>query len=138
LLEAFVPHGCLCIPRLCFATAFFPWIIGAAEVPATLPSVEQIIARLEEADGARNTALLSYTATRSYFLVNERFKKYAGMIVRVHYTQPGRKSFEILSQDGSSLLCDRVIKRVIKGEEDGSQNERRLLSRISSQTIVCA
>jgi hypothetical protein len=131
LLETFAPYSRGCLARLFFATAFFHWTVGAADVPVTLPSVDQIIARLEEADGARNTALLSYTATCSYLLVNERFKKRAEMIVRVHYTQPGRKSFEVLSQDGSSVLCDRVIKRVIKGEEDGSQTESRPLSRIS-------
>jgi len=131
LLETFAPR-CRYIAQLFFATACFPWIVSAAEVPATLPSVDQIIARLEEADGVRNAALLGYTATRSYVLVNERFKKRAEIIVRVHYTQPGRKSFEVLSQDGSMLLGDRVIKRVIKAEEDGSQNESRQLSRIST------
>jgi hypothetical protein len=129
VLEAFAPRRCGWIARRFFI--FFPWIVGAADVPATLPSVDQIVARLEEADGVRNTALLSYTATRSYLLVNERFKKRAQMIVRVHYTQSGGKSFEVLSQEGSSLLRDRVIKRVIKAEEEGSQNESRQMSRIS-------
>jgi hypothetical protein len=132
LLEAFAPYACGHISRLFLVTAFLPWIVGfAEEPPASLPSVDQIVARLEEADWARNTALLSYTARRSYLLVNERFKKRAEMIVRVRYAQPGSKSFEVLSQDGSSLLCDRVIKRVIKGEEDGSRRESRQMSRIS-------
>ncbi len=131
MLETFAPR-CRYIAQFFFATACFPWIVSGAEVPATLPSVDQIIARLEEADGVRNAALLGYTATCSYVLVNERFKKRAEIIVRVHYTQPGRKSFEVLSQDGSMLLGDRVIKRVIKAEEDGSQNESRQMSRINS------
>jgi hypothetical protein len=130
LLETCAPYICRWVARLFFATAMFPWIVRAAEVPATLPSVDQIIARMDDADDARNTALLGYTATRSYVLVNERFKKRAEMIVRIRYAKPGRKSFEVLSQDGSTLLCDRVIKRVIKAEEDGSQKESRQLSRI--------
>jgi hypothetical protein len=106
--------------------------MGAAQQPATMPSADRVIAQMEMADDARNAALLGYTATRSYILLNERFKKRAEMIIRIHYTQPGRKSFEVLSQDGSSLLCDRVIKRVIKAEEDGSENESRQMSRINS------
>jgi len=129
LLEAFAPYRCGCIARLAIV---FPSIISAAEVPATLPSVDQIVARMEEADGVRNGSLLSYTATRNYVLVNERFKKRAKMTVRIHYTQLGGKSFEVLSEEGSSLLRDRVINRVIKAEEEGSQNESRQTSRISS------
>ena len=76
-----------------------------------MPSVDRVIAKMEIADDARNAALLGYTATRSYVLLNERFKKRAEMIIRIHYTRPGLKSFEVLSQDGSSLLCDRVSRR---------------------------
>jgi hypothetical protein len=108
--------------------------LAAADLPAvpgSLPSPEQLVDRMLAADLARASQLEGYTATREYLLNNRRFHKQARITARLTYRKPGEKSFEITSQEGSALICDRVLKRVIGAEADASHDENRNLARIN-------
>jgi hypothetical protein len=130
LFETFILQN-VSVLRPLFSLIFIPAIAAGAD-SAPLPTAEQLVSRLADRDAARSRDLESYRATRRYTLVNDRFHKRAEVVVRVHYVSGGAKTFEAVSQDGSALLCDRVLRRVIKAEEDGSHSENRHLSRIDA------
>jgi negative regulator of sigma E activity len=97
---------------------------------ADLASVEELLAKMRESEETRTAALPAYTAMRQYTLENPRFHKTARVTARIRYTAPGVKTFELLSEDGSPLLCDKVLKRIIHTEAEVSRSENRSLSRI--------
>src|SRR6266516_2429555 len=84
---------------------------GSVSSSVAIPVAEQIVERMQAADAARNSRLEGYTATRIYELDNHRFHKQARITARVTYRHPGEKTFEVLSEEGSRLLCDRVLRR---------------------------
>jgi len=104
-------------------------VIGLAQ---TLPTVEQIVERMRAADAERSERLEGYTATRRYVLDNHRFHKRATIVARLTYRRPGEKSFEVVSENGSRLIGERVLKRVIHAEEEASEGANRGLARIDS------
>jgi|SRR5579862_1242104 len=111
------------------------WSIpGLAQTPdsiAGLPDAEQIVERMQAADTERSAKLEGYVAVRRYELTNRRFHKSALIVARLTYRSPGEKSFEVISEEGSKLLRDRVLKRVINTEEDASRGANRDLARIN-------
>jgi hypothetical protein len=108
-------------------------LTAAAQAPLSqpaLPSPEQIVERMRAADSARSEQLEGYTAIRRYVLYNHRFHKQGTILARLTYRSPGEKSFEVICEDGSRLIRDRVLKRVIRAEEEASQANQRGLARI--------
>jgi outer membrane lipoprotein-sorting protein len=117
-------------PGIALALATLFTIPAAIVHAAELPSVDQIVARMREADEARSAALEAYTVTRRYELVNHRFKATGTIVARMNYKRPGEKEFVILSETGSRVIRDRVLKRAIATEEDASHGANRNLARI--------
>ena len=119
--------------RQSLALALFLPLTAAAQAPvsqAGLPSAAQIVERMRAADAARSEQLEGYTAVRRYALYNHRFHKQATILARLTYRSPGEKSFEVIREDGSRLIRDRVLKRVIRAEEEASEAANRGLARI--------
>lgn len=85
---------------------------------------------MRAADAARSERLEGYTALRRYVLYNHRFHKQGTILVRLTYRNPGEKSFQVICEDGSRLIRDRVLKRVIRAEEQASEVANRGLARI--------
>jgi len=98
---------------------------------STQPSAAEIVDRMLHADLARASQLEGYTATRVYRLVNPRFRKQAQITARITYRRPGEKSFEVVSEEGSHLICERVLRRVIGAETDASKDSNRDQARIN-------
>ena len=69
---------------------------------------------------------------RHYALYNERFNKRAEMTVRMTYLCPGRKTFEVLSESGSSIIRQRVLRRMLEAEEEASRDDLRLHNQMTS------
>ena len=70
--------------------------------------------------------LKHYQATRHYQV---QYKGYATtlaakMDVQVDFDDASGKSFRILSQSGSKLLCDKVLKRAVESEKEASQDRK--------------
>jgi len=101
-----------------------------------LPDAVQIVERMRAADGARSAQLEGYVAVRRYELTNLRFHKQALIVARLTYLRPGEKRFEVISEEGSKLLRDRVLKRVISTEEDASHGANRDLARINLENYA--
>ena len=75
-------------PAAAPASSPAPNACAAPENGAPALTVEEIVARLQEANARRGALLQSYTATRSYHAENARWKKSAEMEATVKFSSP--------------------------------------------------
>src|SRR3954452_14259438 len=68
--------------------------------PVAYLNTTELVAQMQAMDGARARSLKSYSSARRYTLENARFGTFAEIRVAMSYMQPGKKSFEILSELG--------------------------------------
>lgn len=119
--------------RAVISTTFL-WslIVGAATVAGSPESVslEQILRRMDEHDRAMSSFLKRYTCLRRYTLVNQRFHKKAELNVRMTYVAPGHKSFEVLSEQGPSILRQKVLRPMLEAETEAGRDDVRPNTRI--------
>lgn len=97
-------------------------------------SVDQVVDSLVRNDVERARALRHYESTRVYRLSYRGFPgdRDAEMTVEATYDSPSTKSFKVISQTGSKLIIDRVLKRLLESEKEAAEPEmhaRTLLNR---------
>lgn len=110
------------------------WPQAAADEMGAPPlSLAQVLGQMGEQDRLRSAALAQYQCVRHYALHNERFNKRAEMTVRMRYLCPGRKTFEVLSEGGSSVIRQRVLRRMLEAEQEASQDDLRLQHQMNSE-----
>ena len=92
-------------------------------------TAEEIITRLVHANEQRARNLRGFTGKRIYHLDHQGFPGHqeANMIVKARYSAPATKTFDIISQSGSKVLQNRVLKRLLEGEKDAADaaNQRK-------------
>jgi len=96
----------------------------AIQPPANL-SLSQIVQQVEQHNKARLDELRQYKALRHYAVEYKGFSHTvdAKMDVEVSYDAATGKNFRIVSQSGSSLLCDKVLKRAVDSEKEASRDK---------------
>jgi hypothetical protein len=95
----------------------------AAESYGQGPDLTTIIRGVDDSVSDRLNRLVSYTATEHYavFRGHDDTSPTAEMLVRTTYRKETGKSFEILSQSGSSLWRKEVLKTLLENEQRMSQ-----------------
>lgn len=98
--------------------------LAAAQAQQSLP-VEQIVGRMQQHEANQSRELKHYEAVREYQVQYKGFGTHiaAKMDVDLNYDSETGKSFRILSQSGSKLLCDKVLKRAVESEEEASKDK---------------
>ena len=81
---------------------------------------DDLFAKLLESNRAQEARLRQYSAVRTYKVSNDRGKIYAQEVVRLDYQAPDQKSFRTMSEEGSGLVRDLVLKRLIESESETS------------------
>jgi hypothetical protein len=117
------------IAPLAIATAL-PFAIAqnigqnAGQAPASLTASE-IVQQVQRHNQARLDELRQYKALRHYAVEYKGFSHTvdAKMDVEVSYDAASGKSFRIVSQSGSNLLCEKVLKRAVDSEKEASQDK---------------
>ena len=114
------------IQAVCFllsASAISPESPGDQAAPS-LP-LNTIVARIQKHLAYQSKELASYDATRHYEIQYKGFATSlsAAMAVEVHFDQSSGKRFRILSQSGSKLLCDKVLKKAVESEQEAAQEK---------------
>jgi len=94
-------------------------------------TAQQVLAQMEQRGQARSALLARYVCLRRYALTNRRFHKTAELSVRMTYTYPGHKAFEVLSEAGLSIVRQRVLKKMLEAEEEASRDGVRETTQIS-------
>jgi hypothetical protein len=91
--------------------------------PTTM-SATQIVEQMDRHNQSQTEALKHYQAVRYYEAEYHGFATTieARMEVEVSFDGSSGKSFRILSQSGSKLLCEKVLKRAIESEKEASQD----------------
>ncbi len=100
---------------------------GAAPPPLT---AAEIVDRMVRADNERLAALSGYTGTRRYRFENKRFNKHAEMTVQVTCDSRGAKIFQVISETGSGVVRNRILRKMIDAEQEASQKGERQQTRI--------
>src|ERR1700722_15180133 len=110
-------------------------LIGVGLAPAGAAAqgltADEIVTRMMAHDRERQTALDGYGSERTYRMeyqgpVGERR---AEMVVRMEFSEPDRKRFTVLSESGSTIFCNQVLRRLLEGEQEGAleQNHQRAM-----------
>jgi outer membrane lipoprotein-sorting protein len=100
--------------------------IGEEKAAATVLTADQVVERLSRMNSLRTEALLSYSSVREYHLVLDGIiHKSADMVVKMTYHWPDQKDFTIISESGSSIMRGRVLKEILKAEEESMKEENR-------------
>ncbi|MEE9235369.1 MAG: sigma-E factor regulatory protein RseB domain-containing protein [Candidatus Acidoferrales bacterium] len=79
---------------------------------------ETIIQRSLEQNRQREQWLAGYQVSRHYHLENEVLENDSDMKVEVSYKSPDQLHFEILSQQGSGFVADRIWRRILEAEQE--------------------
>ena len=95
---------------------------------APLPA-EQVVHNLVQMNLSRAHALHAYQAIRTYRIEYHGFPatRSAEMVVNVKYLSPGTKEFIVQSTSGSTLIIDKVFKKLLEAEKEalGAEVQRR-------------
>src|SRR5487761_416894 len=83
-------------------------------------SATDIFAKLLEHNHLRDAELRRYSAVRTYQVRNDKGRLYAEEVVRMSYQSPDSKDFSVSYTEGSRLVRDLVLKRLIDAEARAS------------------
>jgi hypothetical protein len=123
--------------RLRVATLLLPGILfsSALASEASRPlTVQEVIKQMDERGRTRSASLAHYTCLRHYLLKNRRFHQTAELRVRMTYSSSGHKTFEVLSEQGLSIIRRKVLRRMLEAEEKVRLTTGRVTSR--AHTLV--
>jgi hypothetical protein len=109
---------------------FFLLSISLAATAQTAPpsaSLSEILSRMSAMNRVRVAALHRYHSTRTYQISYKGFPKdlAAKAVVKLDFTAPDNKQFTIVSEEGSKLLVNRVIKKALESEQEAAKPDFR-------------
>lgn len=98
--------------------------VPAADAQAAMP-VEQIVEHMQQHEASQSKELKRYEAVRHYQVQYRGLGAHlaASMDVELNYDSGAGKQFRIVSQSGSKLLCDKVLKRAVDSEAEASKDK---------------
>jgi len=100
--------------------------VGTLGATARL-SVDQIVQKLADGEKKRAEDLKGYTEQRTYSVSYRGFpaNMTATIVVEATYAAPASKRFRILSQSGSKMLADHVLKKLLEAETQSAADPRQ-------------
>jgi len=109
-----------------------PLLARAQDTPS-VPSADEVVARMGARDAQRQLATEGYAGMRKYTLENEGLQQHAEMIVRVNGDPDGTKHFEIVSEAGWKAAHKHVLRKMLDSEAETSRPGERAKSRLSAE-----
>lgn len=107
---------------------------GQERASAPVLTADQVVERLARMNSARAEALRSYSSVREYHLVlSGIIHKRADMVAKMTYHWPGQKDFTILSESGSEIMRNRVLKAILAAEAESMKEENRRQTALNSE-----
>jgi hypothetical protein len=107
---------------------------GWAQAQSTAsPTAEQIVARMLVKNTERQAALEHYASERTYRVEYTGTGGYhAGeLVVDAEYSSPDKKKFTVVSESGSKLICEKVLRRLVESEQEAAQKGNRMQTALS-------
>jgi len=120
--------------RLLLAALFLlPAPAAAADEFPSLPTAEEIVARMGIQDLQRQVSIEGYAGMRRYVLDNQHLHKRAEMLVQVQGDPDGTKHFEVVSEEGWKAAHKHVLRKMLESESETSHPEARAKTRINPE-----
>jgi len=91
-------------------------------------AADAVVQKMMETSARRSAELRGYRTTRTYHLQYRGFlgTRDAGMKVISTYTAPDHLDFSIVSENGSKLLLNRVLLKLLDSERDAFRNPSQI------------
>lgn len=105
--------------------------IASAQNGDSLPSAQDVVAKMMEFDARRQSEMTGYAATRHYVAVNKNRR--AEMTVHVTCDSSGAKQFTVLSEEGSGAIRKRVFRKLLSEEADAARRGTRSSTRLTPE-----
>jgi len=120
--------------RLLLAALFLlPASAAAADESPSLPTAEEIVARMGFRDLQRQVSIEGYAGMRRYVLDNQHLHKRAEMLVQVQGDPDGTKHFEVVAEEGWKAAHKHVLQKMLESESETSHPEARAKTRINPE-----
>lgn len=114
-------HTVICVVVFCCLPSL---VCAQSAAPANTPelSTAEIVAKMMAMNEHRAAALKGFTSERSYELDYSGFpsRKHAKMVVEVVFKAPQDKQMNIVNEDGSELLRNHVLHKLVESELEAS------------------
>jgi hypothetical protein len=94
---------------------------ASSQTADSLPSTDDVIAKMLHSDAERRSQLTGYTALRRYTAVNG--DRQAEVVVRVDCASDGAKQFTMVSEEGSRAIRKHVFYKMLSEETMASRRE---------------
>jgi hypothetical protein len=107
-----------------------PAVVLCSE-PQQPVEIQRVCERMVAMDKWRTRTLMGYSVMRRYTLKLGINATGAEMLVKVEYTYPGYKSFQVISEKNSGLLEDQIFHRVMSVEMQAARDDLRDRTRIT-------
>jgi len=101
-------------------------VLSGTAIRAEMPEIQQVSARMAETKSRESATVRNYTVLRHYTLAVPHAGHVAEMMVRLTYTYPGHKKFDIVWERGANSIQKRVMRKLLTAEEDASRFDTRL------------
>jgi hypothetical protein len=101
------------------------WPANTADDATANLTIAQIVEQIQRHNLMRTAGLKQYKSLRHYQVEYRGFAAKIGakMDVEMNYDAATGKSFRIVSESGSNLLCEKVLKRAVDSEKEASQDK---------------
>ena len=120
--------------RLLLAALFLlPTSAAAADESPSIPTAEEIVARMGSRDLQRQVSIEGYAGMRRYVLDNQHLHKRAEMLVQVQGDPDGTKHFEVVAEEGWKAAHKHVLRKMLESESETSHPEARAKARINPE-----
>jgi hypothetical protein len=118
-----------------------PLALSAPVVPLQ-PSAsgDRIFADLVKHNELRSARLREYSAVRTYAVTDLNGKVHAKEIVQMEYIAPDKKTFVTVAEEGSGVIRNLVLKRLMESEMSAAQEKSTTIvrSRLRTTPSVCS
>jgi len=101
-------------------------VTAASAARAEMPAIQQVSARMAETKSQESARVRNYTVLRHYSLAVPHAAHVAEMMVRLTYSYPGHKKFDVLWERGANSIQKRVLRKLLIAEEDSSRFDTRV------------
>jgi len=100
----------------------------------TSPTADEILARMVVKNAERRAALEHYVSERTYRVEYKGTggEHFGEMRVHAEYSAPDQKRFTVVSEAGSKLICEKVLRRLVEGEQEATEESNRRQTMLSA------
>jgi len=109
-----------------------------AQAAAQSPTAEEVMQRMQEHNAERLSALERYESERTYQVLytGTGGEHKAELKVHAEYVGPDQKRFNVVGESGSKFICDKVLRKLVDGEQEATDRSNRMQSQLNLENYT--